>query len=1517
MEAVAKYYFNTKDSENEMQYNLTEYALAYFSAWPYTLTKENEKRRRFFKNEFSPISGQFRGSSFLYVTFFAMYTSKKLNHGRTVQSAQLQDYLKDVLQGYPEDGSSPLEKLKGQLVANAKEADVVVSAINQAVQSNVSSEQYDYTAKLVKQLTILSNYNADYRDDYTSIVDWLAKPHGIDDNLGRSMDMWGEEIRGITSNVRQDEYSYKYLTPPDIEVITNRINELLNGDVVAPRLRELNAIAIEATKNINLDRAVIAMVTKIIEEGPVTSETSRPSSKSKRSLADISTSEKSRKSRTFAVDTQLSTTQIERYNALHLANRIEKLKAIRTETNASLLISLQQRRQLYAYINFPVLKTHELESLSDLPAFIQDLVVYLDEIPDEPFRKNQRQLIFDVNTENAEAQRLSALRKEIQSNVVPLEAELEQAITDDEITEGSSILSSGAFDNAIQDGDSVIKTAEEDLKETEDQADAQIVEVYAATSEQSKLHDAFGLVQSEGLRVTNNIEQTSKDIRSVKRVQQRSQTPMRVKNLRIGSTSTSIFGTDTDEPDIPVEFEFEQAKQQLEDFADDLAATKSNILNSDDQFASPKDRDALLATLDTASRERMALLQLVGQAIGSMQQQQQRQLSTRQPSEELARLVQEKDELSRRFKEQADELRRVSENRQTWETFGRQQTEALKTLRATIDENTQQIATLTSDKATLEETLQKEQTTYAKLQSNVEASEKRIADYNERLERYKQRYTATLQNEQSRANEVNTQLEQTRDSLRSEQLRLSNAQNALNVSTQTVKNLRATISSTESQLRAKESEVVTLQQSSDALRTELSKTQAEINTHRIQYEQLRAISEENTQRYQTAVREVQNQLQESKQLSRDLEGKLENAQANLQRTTETFNAQQRALTDKMQERIDQLTSEKEKRERKLQKVHNDRTQLQQQQLLLQAEIEQKNDGLRRLEQEAAELRGSLERARSRKKDLENVEAVSREQEERNVGLTIEAQRVNAMFEDLKRESREFFEKMKRRKGKITELRQELEAFVNQQKKAPPPPSSSSSSAPPQIVYLPAPRQPEYTPQELGLHLQSKGILPAAQQDTPVIEFDITAERERHRHVIDQLIVLDNGRAYDAMEDYILQSGDVNPAVFVVLDKLSLFVNMVEGFTNTKHRAFFISTNEPGKGIIRDVIEAASSEVEHSHVLDIMDFQSMRDPVKSTIERALRGKELDSLARNPGDLFTEITPHPPVETISTTVEDSLERSRSAASSSSIVDDDGDDIRYLFNAHEQLKEDHDFFEFLQAHVLPALDQPDKGVFFSLAHPTDNWSVMREGASLRQVAEQLSANLVQHLHVRELRRQRRRPTRLSVRKLLSDYLISNTLGDVHHAGILYQSTNDKITGILASVLHSGFLSAFTYCLGALSIPMEFDSPRLYSAIQNSHFVALVGLRYNTQTAMSQVSRSQLAVTAIQAAFSNKLDFLLQTRNRIKPIAIPLGATIFSDAPRSRLEYIQRVERSEEATYEQQRQRLRRLTSSRRTIF
>ncbi len=1505
VEAVSRYYFNTKDSENEIQYNITEYALAYFSVWPYRLTEENEKRRRFFTNDFSPISGQFRGSSFLYITFFAMYASKKLNYGRTVQSAQLQDYLKDVLQGYSKGEITSLEQLKGSLVSNVDEAKIVISAINQAVRSNTSSEQYAYTAKLVEQLTILSNDNADYKHDYTLIMGWLTKPHGIDDNQGRPMDMWGSEIRDVVANKRSDEY----LTASDVIMIRKRISELLEGDI-APRLKELNAVAMQETKNINLNRAVVAALTKLIEGEPSISETPRPQIRSKRSLTDISTPEMSKVSRTFAVDTQLSTTQIERYNSLHRRGRINELENIRTKTNASLLISLQQRRHLYAYINFPVLKTRELESLGDLPAFIRDLIVHLEESPDELHRKGQRFLMLDTAAENEEAKRITEILERLNNSTVPIEAELEQAVADDT----SSIIPSDFTDAAIRDSLRIIDEGETQFTNIENMVLTQEHDVFATLEEQSHLSSILAGTYPEEHDVLQDVSRISKDTVSTKHARTKHLSSLRVNGVNISTRHNAT----TEESEVPVEFELEQTKQELEDFADDLAVAKANVLNSDDQFVPPKDRDALLATLDTASRERMVLLQLVGQAIGSMQQQQQRQLSTRQSSEELNRLVQEKDELSRRFKEQADELRRVSENRQTWETFGRQQNEQLKTIKATIDENARRIATLASDKATLEATLQTERNTYAKLQSDVKASEQRITEYNQRLEQYKQQYTAILQNEQSRANEVKTQLEQTRESLHSEQLRLSNAQNALNVSTQTVENLRTTISSTESQLRAKESEVVTLRQSSEALRVELSKTQTNIDLYKSQYEQLRAISEENTRRYQETLRKLQEELQENKQLSRDLEVKLESAQANLQRTTETFNEQQRALTDKMQERIDRLTSEKEKHERRLQKVHDDRARLQQQQDLLQAEINQKNDRLRQLEQDAAELRGNLERARSRKKDLEDVEAVSREQEERNARLAIEAQRVNAMFDDLKRESREFFDKMKKRKGKITELRQELEAFINQQKNASPPSSSSSSSsAPPQIVYLPAPRQPEYTPQELGLHLQSKGILPAVQQDTPVIEFDITAERERHRHVIDQLIVLDNGRAYDAMEDYILQSGDVNPAVFVVLDKLSLFVNMVEGFTNTKHRAFFISTNKPGKGIIRDVIEAASSEVEHSHVLDIMDFQSMRDPVKSIIERALRGKELDSLARNPGDLFTEIVDHPPVETSSATVEDSLERSRSAASSSSIVNDDDDAIEYLFNAHEQLKEDHDFFEFLQAHVLPALDQPDKGVFFSLAHPTDNWSVMRKGASLHQVAEQLSVNLVQHLHVRELRRQRRRPTRLSVRKLLSDYLISNTLGDVHHAGILYQSTNDKITGILASVLHSGFLSAFTYCLGALNIPMEFDSPRLYAAIQNSHFVALVGLRYNAQTAMSQVSRSQLAITAIQAAFSNKLDFLLLPSNRITPITIPLDATIFSNAPRSRLEYIQRVERSEEATYEQQRRRLRRLTSSRRTIF
>ena len=435
-------------------------------------------------------------------------------------------------------------------------------------------------------------------------------------------------------------------------------------------------------------------------------------------------------------------------------------------------------------------------------------------------------------------------------------------------------------------------------------------------------------------------------------------------------------------------------------------------------------------------------------------------------------------------------------------------------------------------------------------------------------------------------------------------------------------------------------------------------------------------------------------------------------------------------------------------------------------------------------------------------------------------------------------------------------------------------------------------------------------------ELPVVEFDIMAEREKHRAIIEQIDILSNTRAYDAVHDYILTSGDIDRSVFVVLDKLAQFVALVEGSTNSRPGSFWTQTAKADKKIIHDIIEAASSEQDYSHVLDIHDFPDIHEVVRSIVQRVLQSRYTVTREEAPESLFEKL-PAVSLQQLPRTfprftdVETSLGRDRSGALAYPV------NHEKVFDGNGFLREDTDFFDMIRAYVLPALDQPLKGIRFSVSHPPkdDNWTVFTMNTPLREVVESLSDSLTRELHVREVNRRRRRPTRLSVRKLLSDYFIDNAVNDIHRFGTRYLETNDRIDGILKSVLNNGFMSAFSYCLEKLGIPQIYTNPTFYSALHKNDFIDLVALRYNCIIAPSQVSRAQGSTFSIQAAFSNKLDTFLDPVNRIAPKEIPGSSKVFaSDAPLSRTAYLRERQSLRALTYDERQpeRNVRRRTTS-----
>ncbi len=625
-------------------------------------------------------------------------------------------------------------------------------------------------------------------------------------------------------------------------------------------------------------------------------------------------------------------------------------------------------------------------------------------------------------------------------------------------------------------------------------------------------------------------------------------------------------------------------------------------------------------------------------------------------------------------------------------------------------------------------------------------------------------------------------------------------------------------------------------------------------------------------------------------------------QANEETNTELNNIYERAERLHKQE-LDNLQGKLLEKEKILNEIEADRETLTEQIRRLQSEVDEANSNYEEATAKIDQLNTQIQQLEVSASDITTIRERQSSSEsdtnERVQELIGRMKRLEIDLDDEKTKSKQLITDLRRATAESNEARESLK----QQELGLQPRANQ-------------PLQTRYTPQELGLYLQSRGLLPAA-QSTEVVEFDITNERERHRSIIDQLIILDNSRAFDAMEDYILTSGDIDPSIFVVLDRFSVFVNMVEGATGNRPGVFWKSTNKSNKGIIRDIIDAASSEVDHSHMLDVADFTNLQSVVTSLVERLLRGNYLDTLAANPGDIFTPIKPSPPLKFVVTTTDESLARQREGALP--IDDIRPADAEKIFDTNEQLKRDYDFFNIARQYILPVLSQPDKGVYFSLATPDeDNWSLKRAHSSLTQVAHELTSGIVQHLHVRESGRRRRRPTRLSVRKLLSDYVISNTLNNVHRSGILYTGTKDKIQNILVAVVHNGFLSAFDYCLNILRIPRDFTSPLMYAALDSPHFVDLVALRYNCTIALTQSSRSQISTFALQRAFSDKLDFFEQPGRAIQPEVLPRTGDVFSaGVPKSREAYLSAVVNSEEETFKRQRARLRTVSRRRTIVF
>lgn len=784
--------------------------------------------------------------------------------------------------------------------------------------------------------------------------------------------------------------------------------------------------------------------------------------------------------------------------------------------------------------------------------------------------------------------------------------------------------------------------------------------------------------------------------------------------------------------------------------------------------------------------------------------------------------------------------------------------------------------------------------------------ERQLTELNKNIESQKRANKSArdvLKSNHARARQDNQdEINRLSANLAAERAKFEHLNDTVDTATASIRSSEGNLHITTNELKRTRSELTQSEENVRIQRININNLEAELKSKDTKIQRLNDKLTGNIQKLE----EKESELVQKERDNQDLRDHITTLSNNAITQEENYNSSMTALKEanklaltQVNQTLEDLRRTHNKLQQTFEDMQSENEKLLAQLPLLQNEINQSIEKIESLEKELTKQKAHNKSVRKLQSDLVVLDQIQEKEESvrenEDIEKIVTTESLIKQLDEQQQSIRELLESL----AKMTKSFNNIGENTN-----------SSAGAVAQFSTIPL----QYTAHDLGVHLQNKGMIPS-RDEIPIVEFDITAERERHRSIIDQLIVLDDSRAFDAMEEYILTSGDIDPAVFVVLDMFAVFVNMVEGSTNSRKNSFWKSndTDNNNKSIIRDIIEAASSEVEHTHVLDVANFTDIRPVITSLVNQVFKSKYLDTVAENPGSIFAPMKQHPQPTFTFANQGESFNRKQSGA----LLTPESP-VEKLFDTQNQLKHNYNFYDFTRQYVLPVLNQPDKGIIFSLTDsPNDPWAAFKENSSLDQVAIQLSNAIIQHLHVKEVGKRRRRPTRLSVRKLLSDYIISNTLNNVHHSGILYTNTNDKIKNILVSVVHNGFLAAFDYCLNILRVPREFDSPYMYSALQNPHFVDLVALRYNCTAALTQSTRAQISTVALQLAFSNKLDYFQEQSNAIQPLTIPLTDDVYSDAPKSRSTYLSAVTDSTEERFKTQRKRLRRVTRSRTIVF
>jgi chromosome segregation ATPase len=397
---------------------------------------------------------------------------------------------------------------------------------------------------------------------------------------------------------------------------------------------------------------------------------------------------------------------------------------------------------------------------------------------------------------------------------------------------------------------------------------------------------------------------------------------------------------------------------------------------------------------------------------------------------------------------------------------------------------------------------------------------------------------------------------------------------------------------------------------------------------------------------------------------------------------------------------------------------------------------------------------------------------------------------------------------------------------------------------------------------------------------PVQQFDLITEQAQYSDLLTELDILDTRRVFNHVENYILQSGVVDRNVFVVFDAFHMFVDTVAGMTAQENaNVFWTSQHKGEKALIAEIVEAATIDTAAVSALDIHDFPNLRPSLENTLRKVVSDYFLTNRqAPLPSSLIV-----PPTQPIRherlIEVADGTRRLIDATPTENTLQ-----RIPLFNVNQSYsQQEYDFRQVIQQTVLPALSGIGPGVSFKVSEPTggDPWTTIPKGTSIDDAVRSLAYNITQHLHIgRSGDRIIRRPTTLSVRKLLDDLALRRTLNEVSFSGQRYMDINTRIDHLLNSVVDITFYAAFKVSLAKLDIPFDFTNPIFYGALKNMLFAELVGATYLYKRSCSTQTEGRdrgKVISKLGAMVSSHLETFRSIGNRIDPVPIPTSENVY----------------------------------------